>query len=59
MVDRENAKNFFLKCCLSWNCVATDSFGLSGGLISGWNPSKVDFHAFHISTSIILEGQIK
>lgn len=39
--------------------MATDSFGLLGGLISGWNPSKADFHSFHISAGIILEGRIK
>jgi hypothetical protein len=59
MVDCIRAKDFFLKCCPSWNCVATDSIGLSGGLISGWNPLKADFLAFHIFVGILLEGRIK
>jgi hypothetical protein len=59
LVDCKKGKYFSLKCFPSWNCVANDSFGLSMGLIFGWNPLKADFKAFHIFAGIILEGRLK
>jgi len=59
MVECIRAKEFFLKCCPSCNCVVNDSVGISGDLTSGWNYLKEYFLAFHIFASILLEGRIK
>jgi hypothetical protein len=59
MVDSGRAKDFFLKCFPNWDCCATDSIGLSGGLISGWNPAKANLQDFGTRAGILLEGRVK
>jgi hypothetical protein len=59
MVDNVKEKYFFMKCYPNWDCVEIDSNGLSGGLISGWNPMKEDLQAFQICAGIMLEGRLK
>jgi hypothetical protein len=59
MVDSYKSKDFFLKCCPLWDCVAIDATGLSGGLISGWNPLSVDLQYFHTSVGILMEECLK
>jgi hypothetical protein len=38
---------------------AVDSKGLSGGLLSAWNPKKSNFNAFLTPAGILLEGFVK
>jgi hypothetical protein len=55
MVDSYKAKDFFLKCCPSWDYVYINATGLSGGLISGWNPLSIDLQYFHTYVGILME----
>jgi exonuclease III len=59
LVDGEKAKHFFLQCFLTWNVVALDPNGRSGGLLSGWNPTYAEFCAFGTTAGIFLEGRFK
>jgi hypothetical protein len=42
-----------------WNFCAVDSIGLSGGLLSAWNPKKSNFDAFLTPAGILLDGFAK
>jgi hypothetical protein len=59
MVESGREKDLFLKCYPNWDCYATNSNGLSGGLISGWNRAKANLQDFGTHTSILLEGRVK
>jgi hypothetical protein len=59
LVVGDKAKCFFLQCFPSWNVVALDPCGRSGGFLSGWNPTFVELCSFGTSTGIYLEGRFK
>ena len=42
-----------------WLCCASNSIGLSGGLLVACNPSMVDLKPFFTYEGILLEGKIK
>ena len=43
MVSSEKVIEVFSKVVGSWHMSAVDAIGLSGGLMSAWNPKKVIF----------------
>ena len=49
----------FSKLCPGWEFCALSSKGLSGGIISGWNPKLLKCKAFHIATGILLKASIR
>jgi hypothetical protein len=59
LVHGDKAKDIFLQCLPRWCVVALDSLGHSGGLLTGWNPDVVEFHAFGTTAGIFLEGRVK
>jgi hypothetical protein len=59
LVDGDKAKGFFLQCLPSWNCVAMDPNGRSGGLLVGWNPAVAELCAIGTTAGIYLEGRSK
>jgi hypothetical protein len=59
LVEGDKDKSLFFQCLPHWNAVALDSLGFSGGLLSGWNPTFVDFCAFGKVAGIFLEGRLK
>ena len=59
MVPTSVACENFLKICPDWIVTATDSVGLSGGLLTAWDPRFARFKSFSTAGGIILEGQFK
>jgi hypothetical protein len=59
LVSRDKAIKLFLQCVPSWNVVALDPCGRSGGLLSGWNPSFVEITSLDTLAGIYLEGRTK
>ena len=49
----------FSKLCPSWEFCAISSSGLSGGILSGWNPHIVKCKAFHTVAGILLKEQFR
>ena len=49
----------FSKLCPGWEFCALNSNGLSGGLLSGWNPKILKCKAFHTSAGILLKALIR
>jgi hypothetical protein len=45
--------------CPSWNAVALDPCGRSGGLLSGWNPDYAELSSLDTRAGIYLEGRVK
>ena len=54
MVSSEKAIEFFSKVVGSWYMSAVDATGLSGGLLSAWNPNKANFEVYKSVAGIIL-----
>jgi hypothetical protein len=52
---REVFSNFFP----TWNFCAVDSKGLSGGLLSSWNPKNANLNTFLTPAGNLLEGFVK
>ena len=48
----------FSKLCPGWEFYAINSFGLSGGVLSGWNPKLVKCKAFHTVAGILLKAHL-
>ena len=46
----------FSKLCLGWELCATNSSGLSRGILSKWNPHFVKCKAFHTFAGILLKA---
>ena len=44
----------FSKLLPSWEFCAVSAHGLSGGLLSAWNPAKAKCKAFHTCAGILL-----
>jgi hypothetical protein len=59
LVNGDKAKQLFLQCFPTWNVVALDPCGHSGGFLSGWNPSCVELYDFDTLVGIYLEGRFK
>jgi hypothetical protein len=59
MVCVTKARELFAKLLPNWFFCGTDSVGLSGGLLSSWNPRKANLNAFLTSAGILLEGYVK
>jgi endonuclease/exonuclease/phosphatase family metal-dependent hydrolase len=59
MVCVEKAKELFVKLLPNWYFCGVDSLGLSGGLLTAWNPVKDDCNAFLTPAGILLEGVVK
>ena len=49
----------FSKILPSWEFCATNAHGLSGGLLSAWNPKKVNCRAFQTCAGLLLEASIR
>ena len=49
----------FSKLCPGWEFCALSSNGLSGGILSGWNPKFIKCKAFHTAASILLNASIR
>ena len=49
----------FSKLCPGWEFCALNSKGLSGGILSGWNPKLLKCKAFHTVASILLKASIR
>jgi hypothetical protein len=45
MVGVEKERELFAKLLPHWYFCGVDSTGLSGGMLSAWNPRKADFSA--------------
>ena len=59
MVTAAVACENFLKIFPDWVVTATDSNGLSGGLLSAWDPRFARFKSFCTAGGILLEGLFK
>jgi exonuclease III len=59
MVGVEKARDLFVKLLPHWFFCGVDSTGLSGGMLSTWNPRKDDFYAYLIPAGILVEGHVK
>ena len=49
----------FSKLCPGWEFCALSSHGLSGGILSGWNPKIIKCKAFHTIAGILLKASIR
>ena len=49
----------FSKLCPCWDFCALSSNGLSGGILSGWNPKIIKCKAFHTAAGILLNASIR
>jgi len=49
----------FSKLLPSWEYCAISAKGLSGGLLSAWNPSMVNCKAYHTCAGILLQASIR
>jgi hypothetical protein len=59
LVSADKAMSSFLKFLPSWNCVALDPNGRSGGLLVGWNPALAELNALGSFAGIYLEGRFR
>ena len=58
MVSSDKAIDVFSKVLGNWYMSAVDATGLSGGLLSAWNPLKANFEVFKSVAGIILQGRL-
>ena len=49
----------FTKLCPSWEFCALSSVGLSGGILSGWNPKIIKCKAFKTVAGILMKVTIR
>ena len=49
----------FSKLFPGWEFCALSSKGLSGGILSGWNPKLLKCKSFHIAAGILLKASIR
>ena len=49
----------FSKLCPGWEFCALDSAGLSGGILTGWNPLVLKCKAFHTLAGILLNVMMR
>ena len=49
----------FSKLCPGWEFCAISSSGLSGGILSSWNPLQVKCKAFHTLAGILLKARFR
>ena len=49
----------FSKLCPGWEFCALSSNGLSGGILSGWNPKIFKCKAFHTVAGILLKASVR
>lgn len=59
MISAVDAISFFLQIRPHWRVAATDSVGMSGGLLSAWNPEYGDFSAFHTVAGLLIKGSFR
>jgi exonuclease III len=59
MVSELKAREIFAKLLPTWKFCGVDSLGLSGGLLSAWNPRRDDFSSFLTPAGILLDGLVK
>lgn len=52
-----NAREFLWRFLPNWDCAATDSTSLSGGLLAAWNPRLLSLHSFRVGGGILLIGK--
>ena len=57
MVSSDKAIEVFSKVVGSWHMSAVDSIGMSGGLLTAWNPKKVVFDVFSSVAGMIMQGK--
>ena len=55
MCSSEEAILSFAKFRSSWNFCAIPTDGLSGGIMSGWNPPTMNFKAYKTCVGIFME----
>ena len=56
-MSSEKAIEVFSKVVGSWYMSTVDASGLSGGLLSAWNPKKANFDIYKSVAGIILQGR--
>ena len=49
----------FSKLCPGWEFCAIKAKGLSGGILSGWNPKLLNCKAFHTAAGILLKASLR
>ena len=49
----------FSKLCPGWEFCAIDSSGLSGGILSGWNPHVLRCKAYHTMAGILINVSLR
>ena len=59
MCSKAPALYAFSKLLPSWEFCAVSAHGLSGGLLSAWNPLKDNYKAFHTCVGILLQATIR
>ena len=59
MVSEHKAREIFTKFLPMWHFCGVDSLGLSGMLLSAWNPRRDEFSAFMTLAGILLDGLVK
>ena len=59
MCDHFQGPNYFAKIKSDWEFCAIDSLGLSGGLLTGWNPLTSRCKAFVSCAGILVKSQFK
>lgn len=59
MAPSFKAREFFLKFLRDWKFCATNSLGLSGGMVIFWNPRTCNFKPFRTCAGIPLKGNFR
>ena len=49
----------FSKLCPGWEFCALNSIGISGGILSGWNPKILKCKAYQTAAGILLNAKIR
>jgi hypothetical protein len=52
-------REIFMKLLPKWYFCGVDSMGLSGGILTAWDPIKSDFFAYLTLAGILLDGIVK
>ena len=59
MVCAADAIKYFLMVRPNWRVAAIDANGLSGGILTAWNPAFGDFDAFVTVAGLLLDGFVR
>ena len=59
MCDHVSAFSLFAKLRSGWESCALDAHGISGGLLTGWNPHLTRCKAYHSFVGILIKARFK